>query len=137
MNIRTFWKGALGSGANPVPPIVAPDTTPTAKTGVSGTTTLAASELDGIITNTGTTNVLAITLPAASSSDTKALKVQVTVASNVIVVPATGDKIYLGSSGTANATLVIPSTVGNYADLYCDGSNWLVVGYAGALTKSA
>jgi hypothetical protein len=136
MNIRTFWKGALGSAGNPLLPFVAPDTTPVAKTGVSGTIILAISDMNGIITNTGTTNVLALTLPTAATSDTKCFSAVVLTAFQVTVVPATGDKIYLKGSGTTNATLILANTIGNYADLYCDGSNWLVVDGQG-LTKSS
>ncbi len=137
--LRSHIKGPWASGGNPLLATVDPTLTPTAKNGVTGTQTLVASDLNGIITNTGNTGVLILALPAAGAVgvDNTALKIQVTVASAVIVVPAAGEKIWLGGSGTASATLSIPGVVGNYVDIYFDGSQSMVVGYAGALTKSS
>ena len=135
---RSHIKGPWASGGNYLSPLVDPTLTPVARTGISGTITLVAGDLNAITTNTGTTNILVLALPSATLDgvDNKALKVQMTGASNIAVVPASGESIYLGGSGAANSNLIIPNTSGNYADLYCDGSQWMVVGYSGALTKT-
>jgi len=63
--------------------------------------------------------------------------VQLTVAQSVSLSPAATGKIFLGGDGVANKDLVIAGVIGNYADIYCDGTNYLVVGYSGVLTKEA
>ena len=60
-----------------------------------------------------------------------------TVAQIVQVLPQTGEKIYLNGSGVATKYLNIAGVVGNFADLYCDGTDWMVINYAGVLTKEA
>jgi hypothetical protein len=137
--IRTHFKGPLSEGGNLIPMTVDPTLTPSAKNGLTGSQTVAVSDLNGIITNTGNTGVLTLLLPSAATAgvENSALKLQITVASNVVVAPASGEKIFLGGSGTANATMTVAGTVGNYADLYSDGTQWMVVGYSGVLTKSS
>ncbi len=136
---RTHFKGPLSSGNNFVPPLVDPTLTPTSRTFGAGTITLVAADLNAITNNTGATTGIVLVLPSATGagSDNTSLKLQLTVASQVMVVPASGQSIYLGGSGTANEVLVIPGVVGNYADLYCDGATWMVLGYTGAVIKQA
>lgn len=118
----------------PVPPVVDPKTTVTAKTGDA---TLTVAELRTIITNTGAAGTVVLTLPAASAAAGLTFKVQVTAAQIVRVLPATGEKVFLGGSGVASKYLQIAGVIGNYADIYCDGVDWLVLNYSGVLTKEA
>ena len=52
---RTHFKGPISSGDNYLSPLVDPTLTPTARTFATGTTTLVASDLNAINTNTGAT----------------------------------------------------------------------------------
>lgn len=88
-------------------------------------------------TNTGASGTIVLTLPAASSLKGQKTRIQVTVAQIVQVKPATGEKIYLGGDGVASKYLAIAGTIGNYAEIYCDGTSFYVTGYSGVLTKES
>ncbi len=120
---------------NPVP-LVPPNAAVTAKGATD--TTIAVSELDGLnCTNTGAAGTIQLTLPAAADFIGRATRFQITVAQIVQIVPATGEKIYLGGSGVADKYLQIAGVIGNYAELYSDGTDYHVTGYSGVLTKQA
>jgi len=132
--LRTFFKGPVATGGNMVPAAVDPTLTPTAHT---ASATLVVADLNNIHTNTGAAASIGVTLPsaAASGADNTSLKIQMTAAQIVQLVPASGESIYLGGSGVADKYLQIAGVIGNYADLYCDGVKWMVTGYSGVLTK--
>jgi hypothetical protein len=76
-------------------------------------------------------------MPAAALAAGLSLKVQLTVAQIVDLTPAAGEKIFLGGSGVATKYCSIAGVIGNFLDLYCDGTDYLVVNYSGVVTKEA
>ena len=119
----------------PAPPALSAKTTPTAKTGDA---TLTAAECNGqIITNTGASGTIVLTLPAPSAVAGCAFRVQLTVAQIVRLLPTSGKKIYLGGSGVATKYLNVAGVIGNYADVFCDGTDFHVTHYSGVVTKEA
>lgn len=100
---------------------------------------LVAADLGKIHTNTGAGAGITLTLPAAAAADVpgKHIKVQVTVAQTVQLVPAAGDKIFLGGDGVADKYCQIAGVIGNFIDAYSDGTDWLVINYSGVATKQA
>lgn len=117
----------------PEPPFVDPKVTPTAK---AASASLTAAECNGkIITNTGSSGTVVLTLPAAATVAGCAFKVQVTVAQIVRCTPASGEKVYLGGDGVASKYLNIAGVIGNYCDVYSDGVDYIVGGYSGVVTK--
>lgn len=99
-------------------------------------TTVAVAEWSGLnVTNTGASGTIALTLPTAATMIGVATRVQITVAQIVQILPQTGEKIFLGGSGVASKYLAIAGVVGNYCDIYCDGTDFLVTGYSGVVTK--
>jgi len=88
-------------------------------------------------TNTGAGGAVVLTLPAAASLKGQKTRIQVTVAETVTLTPQTGEKIYLGGNGVASKYLLIAGTIGNYAEVYCDGTSFYVTSYSGVLTKEA
>ena len=118
----------------PVFPVVAANATVVAH-GASGT--LTAADVGKIHTNTGAGDTIAPVLPPAATCPGQSLKVQLTVAEDVNLTPVSGESIFLGGSGVASKYLSIPGVIGNYCNLSCDGSRWLVTDYAGALVKEA
>jgi hypothetical protein len=88
-------------------------------------------------TNTGASGEIILTLPAASTVVEQKMRVQLTVAQIVKLTPQTGEKIYLGGSGTASKYLSIAGVIGNYAEVYCDGTSFYVTNYSGVLTKES
>jgi len=88
-------------------------------------------------TNTGAVGEIILTLPLAAKCKEQKMKVYVTAAQDVKLLPQTGEKIYLAGSGTATKYLLIAGTIGNYAEVYCDGQSYYVTSYSGVVTKEA
>jgi len=118
----------------PEPPLVPADAAVTAK---DASATLALANFGTIITNTGAGASIDLTLPSAADAAGMSIKIQLTVAQDVVVIPASGESIYLGGSGVADEKLTIAGAISNYADIYCDGERFHVVDYSGVLTKAA
>lgn len=117
----------------PPPPYVNPKATVSAHN-ANATLTVASMGLQH--TNTGAGNIV-LTLPAANACGGSSFRVQLTAAQTVQLLPATTEKIYLGGSGAANKYCQIAGVIGNFADVYSDGVDWMVTNYSGVLTKEA
>lgn len=117
---------------NPLPPMVSPAGTVEANT---GNATLTYANFNKNQTNTGAAGTIQLTLPAAATVAGMSLRVQLTAAQIVQVVPASGEKIFLGGDGVASKWLAIAAVIGNFADLYCDGDKFLCTNYSGVVTK--
>ena len=125
---------ATGSGyLVPEPPLVAPNAEVVEH---DAGATLTVASFAKIHTNTGDSDSQELTLPAAEDAAGMSLKVQLTVAADVVLVPASGEEIFLGGSGTADEKLTIAGVIGNYADIYSDGERYQVFDYSGVVTKS-
>ena len=131
---RTHFKGPLFNGGNLTVITVDPTLTPTAHT---ASATLTVADFGTIHTNTGVGSRMVLTLPAANTVENKAIKFQQTAAVITDIMPATGEVIYLGGDGVASKYLRLAGTISHYADLYCDGSQFMVMGYSGVVTKEA
>jgi hypothetical protein len=116
------------------PTVSSKTATVTAKT---ANATLTSSNFESIITNTGDTDNIVLTLPAAATVVDKAIKIATTAATTITVTPASGEKIYLNGSGVASKYLLIAGVIGNFAEIYCDGTDYVVTNYSGVVTKEA
>ena len=127
---------ATGTGYQvPRPPFVAPDATVVALT--TSTTLTVADHGAKNITNTGAGGTNTHTLPAVADAAGVSMRFQSTAAQIVRLDPSGTEKIFLGGSGAAGKYLNIAATIGNYADVYCDGTQWLVISYSGVVTKES
>jgi len=99
--------------------------------------TITVAQLNSIFNNTGDTGTQVLTLPAVSLSKGKGLKVAVTAAQIIQLLPVTGEAINLNGSAVVTKYLNIAGVIGNYCDLYCDGTQWIVTSYSGVVTKEA
>lgn len=106
--------------------------TPTAKLQVNGSFALnapvtvttdyvVAATANWIISNRAASNTL--TLPAASTSTGRVLKVMTRTAQTVI--SASGNVVQKGGGAATNA--ILPATIGAWAELVSDGTSWLIV----------
>jgi hypothetical protein len=118
----------------PAPPRVSPDADVSAQT---ATATLTIANFCKNVTNTGSSGTIVLTLPAVAAVPGLAMRVQLTVAQIVQLLPATGEKIFLGGSGVASKYLNIAAVIGNYVDIFCNGEAYLVMNYSGVVTKEA
>ncbi len=125
----------------PMSPYLVPGVAKVAANGTvvahNGDATLDGTDFGKIHTNTGSSGTVVLTLPAAATVGGCSMKIQLTVAQIVRLLPATGEKVYLGGSGVANKYANIAAVIGNYVDLACDGTDYLVVSYSGVVTKEA
>lgn len=106
--------------------------TPTAKLQINGSFALnapitvttdytVAATANYVISNRAATNT--ITLPAASSSTGRVIKFMTRTAQTV--VSASSNVIQKG--GGAATTAILPATIGAWAELVSDGTNWIIV----------
>lgn len=128
----TTTEASMTTSTGYIYPVVAPNATVAAK---AATANLAVADFGKNITNTGAGDAIVLTLPAAATVKGKAMRVQLTVVKDVSLSPATTEKVFLGGDGVANKDLVIAGVIGNYADIFCDGTDYFVVGYSGVVTK--
>lgn len=131
--------GITGTGAivltrGSLYPIVAPSV---AVTAYATDTTLVAANLNTNVTNTGASGTITLTLPAVSGLTGYTLHVELTVAQIVRIDPAGSEAIFLGGSGAAGKYANIAAVIGNMVDIYCDGTQWLIVNRDGVITKEA
>ena len=116
-------------------PVVYPTATATAH---GATATILKTALKNLNhTNTGAGGAIVLTLPYAKNVPGATFRLYLTVAQQVSFSPQATDKIYLAGSGVANKDLVIAGVIGNYADLYSDGVDYLVTHWSGVVTKEA
>lgn len=132
--MATHFSNPVYGGDYLLVPVVLPNATVSAQT---ATATLTSAVFGKNVTNTGASGTIVLTLPAAKQGKDKAFRVWLTVAQIVRLDPAGTEKIYLGGSGVAGKYLNIAAVIGNYADIYCDGTDYHVVGYSGVVTKEA
>jgi len=123
-----------GLGDGRIYPVVAPHVAANAK---AATATLTASDFGKNITNTGASGTTVLTLPSASAVRGKCARFQTTVAQIVTLSPVSTEAVFLGGNGVVNKDLLIAGVIGNYADVYSDGTRFLVTGYSGVVTKEA
>jgi hypothetical protein len=118
----------------PLVPRVAPEASVSAQ---AASATLTVADFGKNVTNTGASAGIVLTLPAAADAAGMALRVQLTAAWYVRLLPVTLEKIFLAGSGVASKYLLIAGVIGNYVDVFCDGEKYLVQGYSGVVTKEA
>lgn len=119
--------------------IIAPSVSPKLGTVTARTAdaTLTAAAFDAITTNTGDTDAMVLTLPTAASVANKALRVALLAAQTVTLTPVSGEKIYLNGSGVASKYLLIAGVIGNFVEIYSDGTDYMVTNYSGVVSKEA
>lgn len=93
--------------------------------------------LNQIYDNAGASGTVVFTLPAVKASKGKTVLLNALAAQIVRALPVTGEIINLNGSAVVTKYLNIAAVIGNYAELYCDGVQWMVTGYAGVVTKEA
>lgn len=101
------------------------------------TVTLADLAAPTIFNNTGDTGTQVLTLPAVAEAKGKVIKVALTAAQIVRLLPQTGEAINLNGSAVVTKYLNVAGVIGNFVECYCDGTQWVVTNYSGVVTKEA
>lgn len=97
--------------------------------------TLAAA--DTIYTNTGASGTVVFTLPSVKAAHGVTFRFHAFAAQIIRALPVTGEAVNLSGSAVVTKYLNLAGVIGNYVDLYCDGTQWIVTAWAGVLTKEA
>jgi len=88
-------------------------------------------------TNTGAGGAIVLTLPSANTMPLQGFRFYQTVAQQTSFSPIATERVYLAGNGVLDKDLVIAGTIGNYVDVYSDGTNWVATHWSGVVTKEA
>lgn len=97
--------------------------------------TILAADLPGIIVNTGAAGTIVLTLPKAADHHGNTLRVGLLAAQIVRLLPQTGEAVSLVGSAVVTKYCQIAGVIGNYIDVYSNGTVWLVTNWSGVATK--
>lgn len=99
--------------------------------------TVTTSDMGKILTNAGAAGVVVFTLPPAASCKNQAVKVCALAAQITRLLPRTGESVFWGGSGVASKYAQLAGVIGNYIEVFSDGTQWIVTNHSGVVTKEA
>jgi hypothetical protein len=108
--------------------------TVTAKT-ADYTITIADLKLPTIFSNAGASGTIVFTLPAVAKAKGHVVLLNVLAAQVIRALPQTGEIVNYNGSIVVTKYLNIAGVIGNYAELFCDGTHWIVRDANGVVTK--
>ena len=97
--------------------------------------TVLAADFGKVITNTGASGAITLTLPAASTVSGKTVKIAALAAQIVNISPAATDGIFLNGSGVDNKDVIIAGVIGNSVTIKSNGTNYEAYYANGVVTK--
>ncbi len=104
----------------------------------AATATLVADDLSWlVVTNTGASGAITLTLPAASTLTWKYFTVTVLAAQIVNLSPVATDWVFLNGSWVDNKDLILAWTIWTSATIYSNWSDFMVVSHTSWVTKEA
>jgi hypothetical protein len=106
----------------------------TAKT-ADYTVTVDDLKLPTIFTNAGAAGTIVFTLPSVAKAKGHVVLLNVLAAQIVRALPQTGEIVNYNGSVVVTKYLNIAGVIGNYAELFCDGVQWIVRDANGVVTK--
>lgn len=121
----------------PFYPTISPRTATVATKTADYTVTQADLDAPTVFNNTGDTGTQTLTLPAVADSKGKVIAVSVTAAQIVRLDPQTGEAVNYFGSAVVSKYVQVAGVIGNYIELFCDGSQWIVTKGNGVITKEA
>ena len=90
-----------------------------------------------IINNTGASGDVPLTLPTAADARGHVFRAYATAAQTISLTPVTGDIINYNGNAVASKYCRIAGVIGNYAEIFSDGVQWIVTAGNGGITKEA
>lgn len=118
------------------PTIDARTATVTTKT-ADYTVTLADLSLPTIFNNSGDDGTQVLTLPSVASAKGKVIRAHALAAQIIRLLPHTGEAINYNGSAVVTKYINLAGVIGNYIELFCDGTQWIVTQSNGVVTKEA
>lgn len=101
------------------------------------TITQADLDLPTIFNNTGDSGNLVYTLPAVASSKGKVVRIHALAAQTQQADPQAGEAVNYNGSAVVSKYAQLAGVIGNFMELYCDGTQWIVTQANGVVTKEA
>lgn len=101
------------------------------------TVTVADLATPKLFTNTGASGTVVFTLPSVASAKGKVMKVHLFAAQVVRLLPVTGEAINLNTSAVVTKYLNVAGVIGNFVEVFSDGSQWIFTRGSGVITKEA
>lgn len=120
----------------PYPTIDARTATVTVKT-ADYTITVADLNTPTIFNNTGDAGNLVYTLPSVASSKGKVVRIHALAAQTQQADPQAGEAVNYNGSAVVSKYAQLAGVIGNYMELFCDGTQWIVTQANGVVTKEA
>lgn len=101
------------------------------------TITVADVSTPTIFNNSGDTGTMVLTLPSVSAAKGKVVRVHLLAAQIVRLLPVSGEAVNYNGSAVVTKYLNIAGVIGNYVEVFCDGTQWVVTQANGVVTKEA
>lgn len=101
------------------------------------TVTLDDLEAPTVFNNTGDDGVQTLTLPSVASAKGKVLRAYCTAAQVIRLDPQATESVNYNGNAVAGKYLNLAGVIGNYVEVYCDGTQWVVTQANGVVTKEA
>lgn len=101
--------------------------------------TITAADLAAptIFNNTGDSGNLVYTLPSVASSKGRVVRIHALAAQTQQADPQAGEAVNYNGSAVVSKYAQLAGVIGNFMELYCDGSQWIVTKANGVVTKEA
>jgi len=101
--------------------------------------TITVSDLESptIFNNSGDAGTQVLTLPAVADAKGKVVRAHALAAQIIRLDPQTGEAVNYNGSATVSKYVQLAGTIGNYIELFCDGTQWVVTQANGVVTKEA
>jgi hypothetical protein len=125
------------TATRPAYPTINPRTATVVTKTADYTVTQAELNAPTIFNNAGDSGTLVWTLPAVALSKGKVARFHSLAAQIMRLLPQTGEAVNLHGSAVVTKYLNIANVIGNYVEVYCDGTQWIVTDQAGVITKES
>lgn len=101
--------------------------------------TVLAADLSAptIFNNSGDAGAQVLTLPAVADSKGKVLRAHALAAQTIALDPASGEAVNYNGSAVVSKYVLVAGVIGNYIEVFCDGTEWVVTQANGVITKEA
>jgi hypothetical protein len=101
------------------------------------TVTIADLEAPTIFDNAGDAGTQVLTLPAVALAKGKVIRAHALAAQIIRLDPQAGEAVNYNGSAVVSKYVNLAGVIGNYIELFCDGTQWVVTQSNGVVTKEA
>lgn len=118
-------------------PTIDPRTATVATKTADYTVTVADLSTPTIFNNAGDDGTQTLTLPSVALSRGKVIRAHALAAQIIRIDPAGTEAVNYNGSAVAGKYVQLAGVIGNYIELFCDGTQWIVTQANGVVTKES